>query len=323
MLRTRITELLKIKHPIMQGGMQHLGTIELASAVSNAGGLGTINATAYPTIEEFRVAIRVLKTLTKNPFCVNVSMLPNASPGELTPQYFQTIVEEGVPIVETAGRNPLEYVSLLKGAGIKLIHKVPAVRFAQKAEEIEADIVSIVGFECAGHPGMDCVTTMILGNKTAKTLKIPVLIGGGIADGKGLVAALALGGEGIIMGTRFVATEECTIHPNFKKWLLNSCENDTMLVQRSIKNMVRAMKNKTAYRVAEMEERGTTLKELLPIISGKVGRMCQEGGDLEGSVFAVGQAIGLIDEIQPVQKVIDDMVAEAESIVARLKVMIK
>ncbi|TWH46749.1 nitronate monooxygenase family protein [Sporomusa sp. KB1] len=323
MLKTKITELLKIDHPIMQGGMQHLGTIELASAVSNAGGLGTINATAYPTLEEFRSAIRSLKSLTKNPFCVNVSMLPNASPGELTAEYFKVIVEEDVPVVETAGRNPVEYVPMLKSADIKLIHKVPAVKFAKKAEEIGADIVTIVGFECAGHPGMEDVTTMILANKVAKTVKIPIFVGGGIADGAGLVAALALGGEGVVMGTRFVATEECTIHSKFKECLVNSCENDTMLVQRSIKNMVRAMKNNTAFKVAEMEKRGTTLQELLPIISGKVGRRCQAEGDLEGSIFAIGQTIGLINEIKPVKKVIEDMINEAETILARFNSITK
>lgn len=323
MFKTRITELLKIKHPIMQGGMQYLGTVELASAVSNAGGLGTINATAYPTIEEFKAAIKKLKVLTQQPFCVNVSMLPTASPGELTGEYFKVIAEEHVPVVETAGRNPVEYVPLLKKEGIKLIHKVPAVRFAKKAEAIGADIVSIIGFECAGVPGMDAVSTMILGNKVAKTLKIPVFIGGGIADGYGLTAALALGGEGVVMGTRFVATEECVVHPNFKEWIVNASENDTMIVQRSIKSMRRCIRNRTALKVEEMEKQGATLQELLPIIAGSVGKRCQMEGDLEGSIFAAGQAIGLIAEIKPVEKVIEDMIKDAECVLARLARMMQ
>lgn len=318
MFRTRITELLKIKYPIMQGGMQHLGTPELAAAVSNAGGLGTMNATIYPTIDEFRAAIRKAKSLTKNPFCVNVSMLPTLSPGELTTEYFKVIVEEEVAVVETAGRDPQAFVPMLKTAGIKLIHKVAAVKYAKKAEAVGADAVTIVGFECAGHPGMDDVTTMVLGNKVAKTVKIPVIIGGGIADGKGMVAALALGGDGVVMGTRFVATEECIIHPNFKKWIVDSCENDTILIQRSIKNMIRAMRNAAALKCLELENRGIGLPELLTTISGKKSNACQMDGNLKDGIFAAGQAVGLIDEIKSVQKVIDDVVSEAKAVIKRL-----
>lgn len=318
MLKTKVTELLGIKYPIMQGGLQHLGTPELASAVSNAGGLGTINATIYPTIPEFTEAIRKLKTLTNKPFCVNVSMLPTLSPGELTPEYFKVIVKEGVPVVETAGRDPKEFVPMLKVAGIKLIHKVAAVKYAYKAEDAGADIVTIVGVECAGHPGMDDITTMILGRKAAKKIKLPVLIGGGIADGAGLVAALALGGEGIVMGTRFVATQECIIHPNYKKWIVESCENDTILIQRSIKNMIRAMKNEAALKCLAMEQQGVGLSELLTVISGKKGKSCQMEGNLKDGIFAAGQVIGLIDEIKTAKQVIEDVVREAELVMERL-----
>ncbi|HWR05446.1 NAD(P)H-dependent flavin oxidoreductase [Sporomusa sp.] len=320
-MKTKITELLHIKYPIMQGGLQHLGTPELASAVSNAGGLGTINATIYPSMPEFRDAIRKMKSLTSKPFCANVSMLPTMMPGELTQEYFKVIVEEGVAVVETAGRDPKEFVPMLKAAGIKLIHKVAAVKYARKAEEAGADMVTIVGVECAGHPGMDDITTMILGNKVAKTVKIPVLIGGGIADGKGLVAALALGGEGIVMGTRFVATQECIIHPNFKQWMVEASENDTILIQRSIKNMIRAMKNEAALRCLEMEQQGATLQELLTVISGKKSKACVMAGDLQGSIFATGQAMGLIDEIKPVKQVIEDVMKEAEQVLVRLDAM--
>jgi len=318
MLKTKVTELLGIKYPIMQGGLQHLGTPELASAVSNAGGLGTINATIYPTIEEFTAAIRKLKTLTDKPYCVNVSMLPTLSPGELTPEYFKVIVQEGVPVVETAGRDPKEFVPMLKAAGIKLIHKVAAVKYARKAEEAGADIVTIVGVECAGHPGMDDITTMVLGRKVAKTVGIPVLIGGGIADGAGLVAALALGADGVVMGTRFVASQECIIHPNYKNWIVESCENDTILIQRSIKNMIRAMKNDAAMQCLEMEQQGAGLNELLTVISGKKSKGCQLEGDLKGGVFAIGQAVGLIDEIKTAGQIVEDVVQEAEVIMARL-----
>lgn len=318
MFTTRITEMLKIKYPIMQGGLQHLGTPELAAAVSNAGGLGTINATIYPTIEEFRGAIKQVKSMTNNPYCVNVSMLPGVTPGELTPEYFKVIVEEGVPVVETAGRNPQEFVPLLKEAGIKLIHKVATPKLAKKAEEVGADIVTVVGFECGGHPGMDDVPTMILAPKVTQMVKIPVLIGGGIASGRSLVAALSLGAEGVVMGTRFVATEECIIHSNFKEWMVKAEESDTVLIQRSIKNMVRSMKNEAARKVLEMEKRGTTLQELLTVTAGKIGKKCQMDGDLDGGIFAIGQAIGLINEIKPVQKVIDDVMEEAREVLSRL-----
>lgn len=318
MLKTKVTELLGIKYPIMQGGLQHLGTPELASAVSNAGGLGTINATIYPTIEEFTAAIRKLKTLTDKPYCVNVSMLPTLSPGELTMEYFKVIVREAVPVVETAGRDPKEFVPMLKAAGIKLIHKVAAVKYARKAEEAGADIVTIVGVECAGHPGMDDITTMVLGRKVAKTVRIPVLIGGGIADGAGLVAALALGADGVVMGTRFVASQECIIHPNYKNWIVESCENDTILIQRSIKNMIRAMKNDAALQCLEMEHQGAGLNELLTVISGKKSKGCQMEGDLKGGVFAIGQAVGLIDEIKTAGQIVEDVVQEAEAVMARL-----
>lgn len=318
MFNTKVTELLGIKYPIMQGGLQHIGTPELASAVSNAGGLGTINATIYPTPEDLQEAIRKVKSLTDKPFCVNISMLPHVSVGEMTLDYFKVVIEEGVTVVETAGRSPEEYVPLLKSNGIKLIHKVPSARLAKKAAETGVDIVTIVGLECAGHPGMDEVTTMILGNKVSRLVDIPVLVGGGIVDGRGLVAALALGAEGIVMGTRFVATDECVIHPNFKKWIVDAQENDTMLIQRSIRNMMRAMKNETALKVMGMESSGCTLADLLPVISGKKGRKCQLEGNLNEGVFAIGQAIGLIDEIKPVQKVIDNIIDEAQLVVSRI-----
>jgi nitronate monooxygenase len=322
-METRITELLKIEYPIMQAGLQHLGTPELASAVSNAGGLGTINATIYSSIPEFRDAIRKVKSLTTKPFCVNISMLPKVSNNELTSEYFRTVVEEGVAIVETAGRSPEEYVPMLKSAKVKLIHKVPAVKYAKKAEEVGADIVTIVGLECGGHPGMDEVTTMILGNKVTKTVNVPVFIGGGIADGYGMVAALALGGEGVVMGTRFVATEECMIHPNFKNWIVGAGENDTILIQRSIKNMVRAAKNEAALKCLAMEQQGAGLNELLGIISGKIGKECQMGGNVAGGILSAGQAIGLINEIKSAKQVVDDTMREVEMIIARLNQMMK
>ncbi len=318
MIKTRITEILDIKYPIVQGGMQWLSNGELAAVVSEAGGLGIISAASFPDPEELREQIRKAKKLTSNPFGVNVSMLPQTSYGDLTEGYFQVVLEEGVPVVETAGRNPEEYVPRLKEAGIKLIHKVPAARYAHKAEKIGADVVTVVGFECGGHPGMDDVTTLVVTPKTASTVNIPVLAGGGIADARGFVAALSLGAEGVVMGTRFAATTECLAHALYKEWIVGAQETDTMIVERSIRNPLRAMRNAAAEKVLEMEKQGATLEELMTVISGKHGKKALEEGNLNDGVLAAGQVAGLINEIKPVREVIEEIIEEAREIIGRL-----
>jgi len=317
-MKTRITELLGIKYPIIQGGMQWLSRAELAAAVSNAGGLGIITAATHPGKQELVEEIRRTRELTDRPFGVNISMLPDVGPGDKTPGYFEAVIEEKVPVVETSGRSPEAFVPYLKEAGIRLIHKVPAVRFAQKAERVGADAVTIVGFECGGHPGMDDVTTLILAPRTADSVSIPVIAGGGIADARGLVAALALGAEGVVMGTRFVATAECIAHRNHKEWIVNARETDTLMVQRSIRNAARVMRNAAAERVLEMEARGASLEELLTVIGGQIGRRAVLNGDIDGGTFAVGQCVGLVKEIKPIREVIEEMVAGAGEIMSRL-----
>ncbi len=320
-MKTRITELLGIKYPIIQGGMQWLSRAELAAAVSNAGCLGIITAATQPTKQDLVAEIRKTRELTDKPFGVNVSMLPDVGPQDKTPAYFEAIIEERVPVVETSGRSPEQFVPHLKQAGIKLIHKVPAVRFAEKAQRVGADAVTIVGFECGGHPGMDDVTTMILTPGAAGRLSIPIIAGGGIADARGLVAALALGAEAVVMGTRFVATTESLAHPNFKEWIVKARETDTVIIQRSIGNAARVMKNAAASAVLEMEERGAGLEELLTVISGQVGRRALYDGDIEGGALPLGQCIGLIDEVKPVQVVIEEIMAGAGDIITRLRQM--
>lgn len=317
-MKTKITGLLGIKHPIIQGGMQWLSRAELAAAVSNAGGLGIITAATHPSKGKLVEEIRKTQALTDKPFAVNISMLPEIAPNELVRQYFQAVMEEKVPVVETSGRSPEEFVPALKQAGVKIIHKVPAVRFARKAESVGADAVTIVGFECGGHPGMDDVTTMVLVPKAVDNLSIPVIAGGGIADARGLVAALSLGAEAVVMGTRFLAATECPVHPRFKEWILSAQETDTMLIQRSINNAVRVMKNAAAAKVQDMEARGAGLEELLTVISGQVGRRCWIEGDMDGGTLAMGQDVGLIREIKPVKEIIEDIVRESETVVARL-----
>lgn len=320
-MKTRITELLGIKYPIIQGGMQWLSRAELAAAVSNAGCLGIITAATQPTKRDLVAEIRKTRQLTDKPFGVNISMLPDVGPGDKTPAYFEAVIEERVPVVETSGRSPEQFVPYLKLAGVKLIHKVPAVRFAEKAQRVGADAVTIVGFECGGHPGMDDVTTMILTPKAAGRLSIPVIAGGGIADARGLVAALALGAEAVVMGTRFVATTESLAHPNLKEWIVKARETDTVIIQRSIGNAARVLKNAAASAVLEMEKRGAGLEELLTVISGQVGRLALCDGDIEGGALPLGQCIGLIDEVKPVQVVIEEIMTGAEDVITRLRQM--
>lgn len=302
--------------------MQWLSMAGLAAAVSNAGGLGIITALSQPTKQDLVAEIRKTRELTDKPFGVNVSMLPDAGPQDKTAEYFEAVIEERVPVVETSGRSPEQIVPYLKQAGIKLIHKVPAVRFAEKAELVGADAVTIVGFECGGHPGMDDVTTMILVPKAARKLSIPVIAGGGIVDSRGLVAALALGAEAVVMGTRFVATTESLAHPNFKEWIVKARETDTVIIQRSIRNAARVMKNAAAAKVLEMEERGASLEELLTVISGKVGRRALYNGDIDGGTFALGQCIGLISEVKSVKDVIEEIMSGAGNVLTQLRQML-
>lgn len=318
-MKTRITQLFGIKYPIIQGGMQWLATAEFAAAVSNAGGLGIINATRFQDRAGLTAEIRRMKELTDKPFAVNISMLPHKDYKDNTDNYFQAVIEGGAPIVETSGRKPGEYIQLCRDHGIKIMHKVPAVRYAKSVERLGVDAVTIVGYECAGHPGMDDVSTMALIPKAQEELSIPVVAGGGIADSRGFVAALALGAEGVVMGTRFVATRECPVHDSFKRRLVETEEHGTMLVQRSLRNANRVCKNATAAKTLEMEQAGATLDELLPVISGKNQRHCYETGDVEGCLFPIGQCSGVIHEIKTVQELFDEIVSGSEKVLQRLR----
>lgn len=319
-MKTRVTEILNIKHPIMQGGMQHLGVPELAAAVSEAGGLGTINVTIFPDPEDLRKAIRQVKEKTSKPFAVNISLVPSLHPGKELFDQVNVILEEQVPVVETAGASPKELAEILVAnkQQVKWIHKAACLKHAKKAESLGADILTIAGYEVAGHPFKDEIGTIILANRTAKELSIPVMAAGGITDGRGLVAALALGCEGVVMGTRFVASEECWIHQNFKEWIINANEMDTAICQKSINNMVRVANNGAAKKCRELEAQGATLQELMTVISGKKGKDAYVSGDVDGGMFAIGPAIGLIHDVKPAKAIIDDMMAEAEEVLARL-----
>ena len=310
-MKTRMTELLGIQYPIMQGGMQHLGTPALAAAVSEAGGLGTINAAMFRDEDAFRSAIEQVRKRTERPFCVNFSLIPEV-PHAAYRRQLQVAAELGVPVVETAGANPAELAPVIKEKGFRWIHKVPTVRHALKGQELGADMITVVGCEVGGHPGSDQVGLNVLLRHAVRALKAPVLGAGGYVDGAGLVSALALGAEGIVMGTRFVATMECECHENFKKWMVQAGEWETRIVQESIQNPMRVANNAAAARCLELERRGATLEELMPVISGRRGKECYLSGDTQGALFPVGQAVGLIEQIPTVAQLLRRIVGDAE-----------
>lgn len=314
MLRTRITEMLGIEYPIVQGGMAWLAVAKLVAAVSNAGGLGTIGSVSFSTPEELRQEIRKTRELTDKPFAVNITMLPamREIPND---GFVQVAIEEGVKIFETSGSPPSQYIDAFKQAGAKVMHKVGRVRHAQSAERMGCDAVIAVGFEGAGHPLMDDVTLWNLIPRIADAVSIPVLAAGGSSDARQLVAALALGADAVFMGTRFMVTQESVAHPKFKEALVNATEMDTCMIQRSIQNQTRVFKNKPAEQVMEMELRGATLEELLPVISGQRGRSALLTGDVDAGTMTCGQGVGLIQSIPTVKEVIDGMVKGAEAII--------
>ena len=318
MFQTRLTQLLGIEVPIIQGGLHWLATAQLASAVSEAGGLGIISSLSFPDQDALRKEIRRIKEATQKPFGVNLSMLPELTKGDRTEEILDVILEEKVPVVETSGRNPEPFIQRLKNAGIKLIHKIPSVRFAQKAESIGVDAVTIVGFECGGHPGMDDVTSMVLIPSVASAVKVAVIAGGGIADARGFLAALALGADGVVMGTRFVATRECPAHDRIKEWFVKGHETDTMVIQRSIRNAARVMRNSAAEKTLALEQRGATLEELLEVVSGRMGQKALREGDLDAGIIPCGQCVGLVHDIKSVREVIEEIVSGAHAILEKL-----
>lgn len=316
-MKTRITEMLGIKHPIIQGGMQWVGHAELASAVSNAGGLGILTALTQPTPEDLYQEILRCKEMTDLPFGVNLTILPTIKPVPYM-EYAEAAIRGGVKIMETAGRSPQDFMPLFKANGMRVIHKCTSVRHALKAERIGCDAVSVDGFECAGHPGEDDVTNMILLPAAAAKLSIPMIASGGIGDAQGLVAALALGAEGINMGTRFVATKEAPVHENVKHAMVDADERQTTLIFRSLNNTARVFRNAMAEQVVEIESRDgkTDFADIQPLVAGARGRAnVLEGGDIDDGIWSAGMVIGLINDIPSCQVLLNRMVSEAETII--------
>lgn len=315
-MRTAITDLFGIEHPIIQGGMHYVGFAELAAAVSNAGGLGIITGLTQRTPEKLAKEISRCRDMTDKPFGVNLTFLPtfDAPP---YPEYIEAIKEGGIKAVETAGRSPEQYMPALKQAGIKVIHKCTSVRHSLKAERVGCDAVSVDGFECGGHPGEDDVPNMILLPRAADELKIPFVASGGMADARSLVAALAMGASGMNMGTRFVATKEAPVHQNVKDAIVQASELDTRLVMRSLKNTERVLNNAGVERLMETERaKGDTLviTDILDEVAGVYPKVMVDG-EMDAGAWSCGMVAGLIHDVPSVKELIDRIVAEAEAII--------
>ena len=317
-MKTRITELCGIEHPIIQGGMHFVGFAELASAVSNAGGLGIITGLTQRTPELLAKEIARCREMTDKPFGVNLTFLPATTQPDC-PGYIRAIIEGGVKLVETAGNNPAKWLPVLKENGVRVIHKCTAVRHALKAEAIGCDAVSVDGFECGGHPGEDDIPNMILLPRAADELKIPFVASGGMADGRSLVAALAMGAEGINMGTRFIATVEAPVHQHVKDAIVAASELDTRLIMRPLRNTERVLTNAGVERLlAKERELGDAIKfeDILPEVAGVYPRIMQQG-EMDAGAWSCGMVAGLIHDIPTVKVLIDRIMAEAEAIIGQ------
>ena len=315
MLKTRITDLFGIEHPVIQGGMQWVGYAELVSAVSNAGALGILTALTQPTPEDLAKEIERTREMTDKPFGVNLTVLPTINPPPYE-EYAQAIVGSGVKIVETAGRSPEPFMELFKEYDVKVIHKCTSVRHALKAQSVGVSAITIDGFECAGHPGEDDIPSLVLLPQAAEALDVPVAGCGGFSDAKSMVAALALGGEAIVMGTRFMATQEAGIHQNVKEKMTEADELSTNLMFRTMHNTARVFKNSVSDQVVEIESTGNaTFEDVKDLVAGQRGRVVFEEGDLEHGIWSAGISVARVKDVPSCKEMVSRLVSEAEEII--------
>ena len=315
MLKTRITDLFGIEHPVIQGGMQWVGYAELVSAVSNAGALGILTALTQPTPEDLAKEIERTRGMTDKPFGVNLTVLPTINPPPYE-EYAQAIVGSGVKIVETAGRSPEPFMELFKEYDVKVIHKCTSVRHALKAQSVGVSAITIDGFECAGHPGEDDIPSLVLLPQAAEALDVPVAGCGGFSDAKSMVAALALGGEAIVMGTRFMATKEAGIHQNVKEKMTQADELSTNLMFRTMHNTARVFKNSISDQVVEIESTGSaTFEDVKDLVAGQRGRVVFEEGDLEHGIWSAGISVARVKDVPTCKEMVSRLVSEAEEII--------
>lgn len=319
MIKTRFTEQFGIEHPIVQGGMQWVGRAELVSEVANAGALGFLTALTFPTPEDLVKEVQRCRDMTDKPFGVNLTILPTLKKVPYA-EYRQAIVESGVKIVETAGYNPKEHLPDLKRAGVKVIHKCTSVRHGLTAERIGCDAISMDGFECAGHPGEDDIPNLVLLPVARDKIKIPMIASGGLGDARGLVAVLALGADGMNMGTRFMATQEAPVHENVKQQMVKNDELTTDLIFRTLRNTARVAKNVVSQEVVSIEAKGdATIGDLAHLVSGQRGRVVLEKGDMDYGIWSAGMVQGLINDVPTVKELVDRIMEEAHRIIERLR----
>jgi len=321
MFKTKITEMLGIEHPILCGGMQWISRAEFVASVCNAGGIGFITAESFETPEDLRTEIKKMRDLTDKPFGINISMVPEFGVPERSLQFCEVVAEEGVKVVETAGRSPKPLMPTLKDAGITVIHKMTSLRHATSAQKLGVDAITLIGYGSGGHIGMDNVASFVMIPMAVSRLDIPVIVGGGVADGKGFLGALAMGAEAVLMGTAFFATQECPAHDAIKERLVQTSETETCLLLNSIHNPIRCVKNKLADECLALEEGNASFEEIITAVAGGKGKLAYDSGDTEISPIACGQIVGAIDEVKTVKQVIEDMVNEAETLMKRLNAM--
>lgn len=319
MFQTKITKLFNIKYPIIQGGLQGLGTSTLVSSVSEAGALGLLTAGSYKNKEDMIKDIKKVRKQTDKPFGVNIAI----GIRRIMDEFVEGVIESEVQCVFTSGANPEAYMDKFKSKGIKVVHVAPSIKFAKKAEDIGCDAVVILGYECGGHPGLKDTTSLVLIEKAVKKLSIPVIGAGGFSTGKGFLSALALGAEGVQMGTRFVLVKENSVHHKIKEHMLNMSESDTEIIKRSLKKPARVIKTELSNRIIEMEKNGASVEQLLPYIGGEAYMDLIKTGDLSRGVIAVGQTVGLIDEILPVKEVIEQIISDAKIQLQKLQQLAK
>ena len=318
MFKTKITEMFGIKYPIVVGTMMHLSRAEMVAAASNAGALGVVASAIFQTQEEFRQEIRKLKGLTDKPFAVNLNLFPAMRPID-NKEYLEVIFEEGVKIVETSGHKaPEELAKVVKEHGVTLVHKCVGVRYALKAQSIGVDAVTVVGYENGGATGTLDITTLCLVPRVVDALKVPVIGGGGVADGRGFLALLALGAQGVIIGTPALVAEECPIHPQLKQALIDATELDTMIVMRTIQNSHRVWINDVAKKVAELEKQQAGLQAIIQVAAGEKARRMFQEGDLNAGVISCGQGVGLVKKIRPMKDIIEGIVHQADELRKKL-----
>lgn len=320
---TPVTRAFGTRLPVVAGGLQWLSNADYVAAAGRAGIISFITAASFPELDDLKAEIERCRDLSEGaPFGVNVSMIPKLVPGEKTADVFHLIADSGVKFVETSGRSPEAFMPILKDAGITVLHKVPSLRFAVKAESVGVDMVSIVGAECGGHPGLDMIGSMVNAGLAEDRLSIPWLVGGGIGRGAQLVAALSMGASGVVMGTRFLVSEELRAHPGYKQALIDASELDTALCMQSVRNTVRSLRNETTETVAKLERENPEIgiQGLMEHVSGKIGRKAYATGDVSHGILSAGHALGFVDKVEPMAEIVARIESDAVMALQRLGV---